>query len=246
MPYRRLPTTDKARLRALDAALNMASAKEAGKLAFSKATVMELKEVKTNFENHLKQYEFDLKIESERSADYKAAFEKARLYVSHFIQVLLMNIEREELKAEALVFYGLEDSDRRIPPLNSEQEILEWGKKMMQGEQKRLEKGGSPIYNPSVALVKVNVENFYETAVFQQNLKRNTLRSYEKMQRLRKETNGFISRLWTEIENNIENTTPRQKRQRAGEYGIVYVYRRNEKKRIRTEGIQVDLLFDFN
>jgi len=77
MPYRRLPTTDKARLRALDAALNMASKREERKLAFSKSTVLELKEVKTNFENHLRQYEFDMQIESERSADYKAAFEKA-------------------------------------------------------------------------------------------------------------------------------------------------------------------------
>jgi hypothetical protein len=246
MPYRRLPTTDRARLRALDAALNMASTRDAGKLAFSKSTVLELKEVKTNFENHLRQYEFDMQIESERSADYKAAFEKAKLYVSHFIQVLYMNIEREELKEEVLPFYGLEFCEGKIPPMNTEQEILEWGKKVMQGEQKRLEKGGSPVYNPSVALVKVNVENFYEAAVFQQNLKRNTLRSYEKMVTLRRETNSFISKLWTEIEDNVENITPRQKRQRAEEYGVVYVYRRNEKKRIRSEGIQVDLLFDFN
>ncbi len=107
----------------------MASKREERKLAFSKSTVLELKEVKTNFENHLRQYEFDMQIESERSADYKAAFEKARLYVSHFIQVLYMNIEREELKEEVLMFYGLEHLERKIPQLSAEQEILEWGKK---------------------------------------------------------------------------------------------------------------------
>ncbi len=246
MPYRRLPTTDKARLRALEAALSIASDRDAGKLAFSKASLIELKEMKIRFENHLKHYEFDLKVESEKSAEYKAAFEKGRLYVSHFIQVLFMNIERGELKEEALTFYGLQDTDGKIPPLNNEQEILEWGKKVIDGEQKRMQRGGSPIYNPSIALVKVNVENFYEAAVFQQNLKRNTLRSYEKMQELRKTTNEFISKLWTEIEENVGNVTPKERRQRAQEYGVVYVFRRNEKKKIRVEGLQVDLMFEFN
>ncbi|WP_147372091.1 hypothetical protein [Mariniphaga sediminis] len=246
MPYRRLPTTDQARLRALAAAQKIASERDAEKLAFSKNTQIELKNVQTNFENHLKHYEFDLKHESEKSGDYKAAYEKGRLYVSHFIQVLFMNIEREELKKEALAFYGLQEFDGKMPSLNTEQEILEWGKKVIEGEQKRMQNGGSPIYNPSIALVKVNVENFREAAIFQQNLKRNTLRSYEKMQEIRKVTNEFISRLWTEIEENLGGTPAANKRQHAQEYGVVYVFRRNERKKMKTEGMQVDLLFEFN
>jgi hypothetical protein len=246
MPYRRLPTTDKARLRALESALNIASNRDAGKLAFSKHTLFELKNIKSNFENHLIHHELDVKIELEKNVKYKIAFEKARLYVSHFIQVLYMNIEREELKEEVLSFYGLQDSGKKIPLLSSEIEILDWGKKIILGEQKRMQNGGSPIYNPSIALVKVRVEDFHEAAVFQQNLKRNTLRSYEKLQKLRKITNDFISTLWTEIEGNMGNLPPKNKRQYAQEYGVVYIFRRNEKKKLKTVGMQVDLMFDFN
>ncbi|WP_073002267.1 hypothetical protein [Mariniphaga anaerophila] len=246
MPYRRLPTTDKARLRAMDAALNATEDRDSGKLAFSKSQLFDLKNIKSNFENHLKQYEFDLKTESEKSGQYKFAFEKARLYVSHFIQVLYMNIEREELKEDVLSYYGLSDLDGKIPLLNAEQEVLEWGNRIIDGEQKRMQRGGSPIYNPSIALVKVKVEDFREAAIFQQNLKRNTLRSYEKMQQLRKTTNDFISQLWTEIEENVGDGSPEQKRQRAQEYGLVYVFRRNEKKKLRAQGMQVDLLFEFS
>ncbi len=246
MPYRRLPTTDRARMRALDAALTKAEETESEKLAFSKRTIAELTDVKTTFENSLKHYEFDLKTESEKTASYKSAFDKAKLYVSHFIQVLYMNIEREELKEDVLSFYELENQEGKLPLLNNEKEILDWGEKIISGEQKRIQHGGSPIYNPSIALVKVNVENFYEAAVFQQTLKRNTLRTYDKVQKKRKETNDFISKLWTEIEDNFGNIPPKIKRQYAQQYGIVYVFRRNEKKKIRMEGLQVDLLFEFN
>ncbi|MFW6289427.1 MAG: hypothetical protein ACOC0R_00550 [Mariniphaga sp.] len=246
MPYRRLPTTDKARLRALEAALTVASDRDAGKLAFSKHTLFELKNIKSNFENHLVHHELDLKIESEKNAKYKAAFDKARLYVSHFIQVLFMNIEREELKEDVLPFYDLQDASGKVPSLMTEQEVLEWGSKIIQGEQKRMQKGGSPIYNPSIALVKVKVEDFKETAIFQQNLKRNTLRSYEKLQQLRKSTNEYISKLWTEIEENLGSLPAQNRRQYAQEYGIVYVFRRNEKKKLKAQGLQVDLMFEFN
>ena len=246
MPYRRLPTTDKARLRALEAALNFIAGRDADKLAISKETLFELNNIKTNFENHLKHHEFDLKIESEKNSAYKSAYEKAKLYVSHFIQVLFMTVEREELKNDVLVFYGLQNCNGKVPPLNSEQEILDWGRKLIQGEQKRMQRGGSPVYNPSVAVVKAKVEDFHEAAVFQANLKRNSLRSHDKLLRLRKITNDFISRMWTEVEESMDNLPPKHKRQRAQEYGVVYVFRRNEKKKLRNEGLQVDLLFDFN
>jgi hypothetical protein len=246
MPYRRLPTTDKARIRAIGYALKAAAEKEDGKLAFSKNSLYELTIIKNNFESCLKQYEFDFNIESEKNVFYKASFNKARLYVSHFIQTLYMCIEREEIKEEILSHYGLEDLEFRLPAMNSEEELLSWGWKIIQGEKKRLQNGGSAIYNPSIALVKAKVESFQEVAIFQQNLKKNTVRSYGKLKETRKTTNEFIGRLWTEIENNLGNVTPQQKRQRAQEYGIVYIYRRKEKKKLRVEGVQVDLLFDFN
>lgn len=245
MPYRRLPTTDKARIRAIEAALEMAETAGSEKLAYSKQSLYELKNIKTTFENHLKHYELDIKIESERNGAYKAAMEKARLYITHFIQMVFMSIEREEMKKEVLINYGLNETGMKIPSLNTEKEILEWGKKIIDGEQKRMQKGGSPFYNPSIALVKVKFEDFNDAAIFQQNLKRNTLRSYDKMQEIRKKTNDFISSLWTEIEENVANDSSKHKRQKAQEYGVVYVFRRNEKKKLKAEDLQVDLLFEF-
>ncbi len=49
MPYRRLPTTDKARRRALDAVIKQASKTDESKLVFSKHTLHELNERKNQF-----------------------------------------------------------------------------------------------------------------------------------------------------------------------------------------------------
>lgn len=243
MPYRRLPTTDKARTRALESALEKAAFKN-GKVAFSSKSIEELQIVKSKFENTLKHYEMNIQIQAEKNHEYKAAMDKARMYVSHFIQVLYLTSERGEMNG-GIKYYGLDEFEGKVPPLNTEEEILFWGKKVVEGEQKRIQSGGSAIYNPSIALVKIKVEDFKDAAIFQQNLKKNTTRTYNIMQELRKTTNDFISQLWNEIEEGIQTDNPKHKRQIAQEYGIVYIFRRKEKRKLTDKELQRDLLFDF-
>lgn len=243
MPYRRLPTTDKARTRALEAALEKVAFKN-GKVAISERTIEELQTVKSKFENTLKHYEMNIQIQSEKYHEYKTAMEKARMYVSHFIQVLYLTSERGEING-GIKYYGLEEFEGKVPPLNTEEEILFWGQKVVEGEQKRIQSGGSAIYNPSIALVRIKVEEFKDAAVFQQNLKKNTTRTYNIMQELRKSTNDFISQLWNEIEEGIMTDIPKHKRQVAQDYGIVYIFRRKEKRKLTDKELQRDLLFDF-
>lgn len=245
MPYRRLPTTDKARKRALNAALGKVIKQNGKKLAFSNHSIEELQNVKNNFENHLTQYELDTKLQSDNIKEYKQVFDRAKMYVSHFIQVLLFASERGEINGGIKYFDGLDAYQGKLPPLNTEAEVLEWGNKMVKGEQERMQKGGSAIYNPSIALVNFKVQELHDASIFQQTLKRNTLRSFDKMQKLRKVTNDFISKLWTEIEENIDAESPKMKRQIAQEYGVVYVFRRNEKKNLSSQELQTDLLFEF-
>jgi len=237
MPYRRLPTTDKARLRALEAALNKVNTITTRNIPFAKHSIEELQSVKSQFENTLKHYELNIKQQSDNSKQYKATQETARLYLSHFIQVLLFASERGEING-GLKYYGdLPQLGGKIPSLNTEQEILEWGRVVVNGEQNRVRQGGSAIYSPSIALVKFKLEEFSDAAIFQQNLKRNTLRAFEKMQQLRKTTNEFIAQLWTEIENHLELEagSEDEKRNLAEEFGIVYVLRRKERKLLQKQ-----------
>ena len=240
MPYRRLPTTDKARLRALETALTKVGEVSVKNIPFARHSIEELQNVKSQFENTLKHYELNIKQQSENNKHYKEVFETARLYLSHFIQVLLFASERGEINGGIKYYGNLQEQQGRIPSLNTEQEILEWGKIMVDGEQRRVREGGSAIYSPSIALVKFKLQEFNDAAIFQQNLKRNTLRSFEKMQVLRKTTNEFIAQLWTEIENHLEVEvgSAEEKRELAEEFGIVYVLRRKERKLLQKQSAE--------
>lgn len=243
MPYRRLPTTDKARSRALNAALEKVAFKNEN-FAISAHTIEQLQTVKSKFENLLTHYEMNINIQAEKNHEYKAAMDVARMYVSHFIQVLYLTSERGEVNG-GIKYYGLEDFDGKVPQLNNEEEILHWGNKVVEGEQKRIQSGGSAIYNPSIALVRIKIETFKDASIFQKNLKKNTTRTYNAMQELRKTTNDFISQMWNEIEEGIKTENAKHKRQVAQEYGIVYIFRRKEKKTLTDKELQRDLLFEF-
>ena len=59
---------------------------------------------------------------------------------------------RGDLVAETRNFFGLEEEERKVPALTSEEEVISWGKRLIDGEQKRRNMGLSPITNPTIAV----------------------------------------------------------------------------------------------
>jgi hypothetical protein len=43
--------------------------------------------------------------------------------------------------------------------------MMSWGRRIIEGEEFRIKKGGSPITNPTIAVVKVRFENFIESGL---------------------------------------------------------------------------------
>jgi hypothetical protein len=166
------------------------------------------------------------------------------MYVLHFMQVVGMAVEREELKPEVMSFYGIDYSAGKLPLLRTEEETLEWGEKVIAGEQKRLAAGGSPIYNPSIALVKVAFHEFSDAYINFKNYRETVSRTNERFIQLRKQCNDLIASVWDEVEKNFEELPPKQMRQKAQEFGVVYVFRRKEKKKLSGSDLQADLLFE--
>ena len=228
MPYRRLPNTDKSRLRALKTAHEKGKELPPFKLAFSQETLQRLSSFLPKYEKGLTEYQHTYKIQKKNNKDYYSKFKKAKMYISHFIQVVNMSIMRGEMPPKTRAFYGLPEDDKKLPTLNTENSLVEWGKKIIEGEEERKKKNLPPVNNPNIAVVKVNYDKFMDAYKFQKQLQENNKRAADHVNELRKEADDIIVYIWDEVEKTFSNESDEIKRENAKEYGVVYVWRKNE------------------
>ena len=205
-------------------------------LAFSAKSLNRLRAFYTNFETTLIHHKLARTQQEKSSNAYLETVRKARIYLSHFIQVLNFAIQRGDMKSSVREFYGF--NDKKSPSLIMDSEVLEWGKKIIEGEHKRVNHGGNPLYNPSIALVKVKFDQFLDAYHFQKTLQSNTARWTIKVADLRKEADEIILDIWNEVEEHFSELSDDLKREKAGEYGLTYVYRPME--RIKKENHKIN------
>ncbi|MCA1744130.1 MAG: hypothetical protein LC643_00145 [Bacteroidales bacterium] len=228
MPYRRLPNTDQARLRALKAAMNMGSLHSPADLAFSQRSLLQLKTFFPHFEQVLAQYQQNRDRQAKIGKLLMDQFRAARLYVSHFLQVINLCIARGELKADIRQFYGLDVEERSVPEIGTEQLLLQWGQRVIEGEEKRIAQGATRIYNPSLAMVRVKFEKFLELYNTHKDLLSTSQKLLDKVLDFRTQADALITNLWNEVEAAHDQLAPDIKREKCSQYGVVYVYRPSE------------------
>lgn len=227
MPYRRLPNTDAARLKALEAALNKSSTVSPNDLAISQKNVQRIKYFLPVFRQSLIFHKETLNQQVTKNSTYTTLYKKTKLYISHFIQVLNLAIIREEIPHAALNYYRL-PTDGKVPPLQTEQDIIKWGKLLIDGEAKRTAEGGLAMANPRIAMVKVKYEQFIDAQKNQKFLQSATSRASDKTANIRPEADELIVTVWNEVEKHFDHLSPEEKRRIAREYGVVYAVRKNE------------------
>jgi hypothetical protein len=228
MPYRRLPNTDLARLRALRIAYEKGKELPPFKLAFSQATFQKVFSNLHIFEKTVQESRQAFNIQVQKSKDYGRILKKTKLYISHFIQVVNMAIARGDMAPSDRDFFGFGRDQNRVPSFGSEGEVIKWGEKIIQGETQRIKKGLTPVTNPSMALLKVRYEDFIETQRFQKILQKNLQRSQEKLVEQRSLIDSIITAVWNEVEEHYKDLHDEERRNNSKIYGVVYFYRKSE------------------
>jgi len=235
MPYRRLPNTDQTRIRAIKTVLEKGRRVRVDELSLSLPLYEKLQFFYPRLTGAVNELSIAKNMQFDRSAEYAKIVKKAKLYISHFMQVLTFSIQRDELKPEVRSFYGLDPKTQKIPSLLLETDIIKWGKNVIEGEKRRFLMGGNPIYCPSSALVRVHYESFMDAYYEQKILQKNTDRAYCAIKEIRKKADLLIQDTWNEIEDYFSGFSEGQKRKLSTEYGVVYVYRLQELEKIKTE-----------
>ena len=235
MPYRILPNTDQARVRALKAAVEKGDLYSVRDLAISLKTLFEARNFLQRFEAAQIYYTQCYDNQAKASRKHQANVKTARLYISHFIQVLNLAVLRDEIKTSHKNMYGLPEANV-VPDLLSEAALVEWGKKIIEGEQQRTAQGGIPIYNPTIARVKVHYDIFLDSYERQKNLQALTNRSLEELASMRGRADELILDIWNQVETKYQDVTPNEVRlDKCRDYGLIYYYRSSEKVKEENE-----------
>jgi hypothetical protein len=230
MPYRRLPKTDQARLHALQRAVQQAANAPYNEQAINYRTLSEAQRFLMQYENQVAQYHanFDSKVTANRQ--YRHRVRNARMYISHFIQVLNLAVIRGEIKRSQKELYKLDPKSNALPDLTTEEGLIEWGQNIIDGEQQRTAAGGFPIYNPAINKVKVHYEMFKEDYTSHLLHKKTHSRVFEDTEMLRKQVDEIILNIWDQVEAFYKDELPYAKLRKCQSYGMIYYYRKGEAK----------------
>lgn len=229
MPYRRLPNTDQARVRALKSAVEKGDVYNVRDLAISLKTLFEARNFLTRFDAAQLYYMQCYQNQAKASRKHQANVKMARLYISHFIQVLNLAVLREEIKETHRELYGLPGANS-LPDLISEAALVEWGRKIIAGEQQRNAQGGIPIYNPTIARVKVHYDIFLDSYERQKSYQSLTSRCLDELASMRDRADELILDIWNQVEAKFQEVFPNEVRlNKCRDYGLVYYYRSGEK-----------------
>ena len=232
MPYRRLPKTDQARIRALKAAVESSTKNCVYTNVLSHNTYYRAKDFLERFSREVALYRRCVSEQSSKrgNKEYDAALKKARMYVSHFIQVLSMSIMRGEIARNKRPYYGLPQDEDTTPNLFSESSVLEWGVKIIEGERRRQSEGGIPIYNPTMGRVSVVFEIFKGMYEKQHTLQQRTNDALRNISDMRFEADEIIFDAWGEIEKTFSAFQGEERLKKCAEYGVIYYDRPDRKK----------------
>lgn len=233
MPYRRLPNTDKARMRAMEDALNKGKTTSSHLLAYSYLASLDLQMIYPEFSAAYNKLNRTKESQFSKSKSYSEVYRKAKLYVSHFMHVLNFAIAREELPPKVRTYYGLKENMKNMPVLTKEEHISKWGRKLIDGEAERIRAGGLAIQNPNIAMVKVYYEQFESAYSNRKKLQEQTGMASSGMLDIRKKTDAIILQIWNEVEKTFGKLPEDKKREEAAKYGVTYVYRPYERARMK-------------
>lgn len=228
MPYRRFPKTDAARLKSLTTLVDNNDIYTVEKRFLDWKGLSEARRLRDQLLTANDQYKLDYERQARASKRLAPLQRNATLFLSHFIQVLLMSVERGEVKPQLLSLYGLPEDAKAVPNITSAENLFAWGEKAQQGERERQKKGGRPIYNPSIGMVATHLDIYREAYEKQRNLMRRTEADQQTIQKIRPEVDALLQDLWNQIEAHYASEPMEQRIEHCRKLGVIYYYRKNE------------------
>lgn len=229
MPYRRLPKTDASRLKALETLTENNDVYTVEGRFIDRELLARAQKLYASFSDVCGLHQTTMRTQVRYSKRMTDLQHNAMMFLSHFLQVLFLAVERGEVPAEEMEGYGIPTTTRVVPYLKTAESIIEWGPKVIQGERARVKKGGKPILSPPIGAVATHFDVFKAKYLAQKQYQMRTTDALADIDAMRPKVDEVILALWNQIEKHFENEPPGRRFALCRKYGVVYYYRRHEK-----------------
>ena len=133
-----------------------------------------------------------------------------------------------EIKPADREYYSITQDSGELPDLSSDIAVIRCCENTIQGEKARTNKGGIPIYNPTIAKVAVHYDLFKELYDKQCGLRQLTEESLMVVSLMRPQIDDVILEVWNSIESYFSDLEGEKKLNACREYGLIYYYRKGE------------------
>lgn len=173
-------------------------------------------------EKILTHHALNIKLRIEHEKEYNKLYEKAKIYVQHYLQSINMAIERDELPTSIRNYYGLNEQTGKIPEIAHANALLEESHKLFENDSRRMAEGGKYFTNPTIGVVKVWFDKFYEAHQKQINMSFVKTGEIENLGQIRKEIDAFIDRVWSEVATNAAVLPESRRSEVLALFGVQY------------------------
>lgn len=150
------------------------------------------------------------------------ASERCEMFNSHFVQVFTFGVNRTVFKRGDYAYFGLKKNGK-LPDTRTDAKRLAFAKRLIKGDEKRVEAGGAPMKNPSIAEV-TEAKTILENCMTTQNNSWELLKKAQNnCNKLNKRANECVKFLWGEVETKYSILPRATKRDMGRLWGIIYV-----------------------
>lgn len=244
MPIRRLPRTDEERASALNMAKKRKDEVPAAEVPMSASAVGRLDAAQPDLRLRMQERGNALSAQADATAAAEPDRARARMYISHFIQVFNLAVARGVFPAGHRAYYQLDVNSEAVPVLDSAESIATWGQRIIEGDAARVAAGGAAMALPRAAEVQTVYGAYMVVSTLQADRKVAYDTAQERVASVRTEVDSLITRMWNEIEAAYSEEDAPSKRRKARQWGVIYVSSAgegSEKTGELTPGVSINL-----
>jgi len=244
MPKLQYPRSDIQRLETLRRAKRRAEQVDASEMVLSATTQATLNSLCDKWEKEVRERDLAVGEQSQATQQLTAASETLRLYLSHFIQVFNMGVDRGAFNAAERAAYQMPTSQNTLPALSSEADLTTWAERLISGEAKRQADGLAPLTLPSIEEVQEKYSAFKEARLARDKAQDSSNKENADVHAMRNEVEDFVREdLWYEIIGAFRKEEPGTQRRKARQWGVRYRFQKGETpmagETVDTDGVDV-------